>query len=218
MKKTNKNKAHAIIIFTTILFSIHSQAQVLQMKKNRVVIVADASYSMNEFMDGYTKVSLMTELINDLIAKAKEYPEIEIALRTFGNNPLNEQECSDSELEVPFFVGNESRITNTAGKISPYGQSPVCYSLSSTIKDFPQEENQEKFVLLIIDGTETCNGNLCETYKTINNTNITIFAIGMDVENTIATEFHCFPHFRNAHSKEEALNAMKDFIALIKPY
>jgi len=188
------------------------------MNKNRTVIIADASFSMGEFMNGPTKTTVMTNIITQLTNKAKEYPEIELALRVFGNNPLIEEECNNTELEAPFFVSNSARIINAANKITPYGSSPICLSLSSVVDDFPKDTNQTKFALLIVDGTETCNGNLCETYNSLSQKEITVFVIGLNIDNTIASEYHCFPHFHNTRTDEEAIKAMESFFSLIKPY
>jgi len=207
-----------LVTFAIILSTLASSSQGLRMHKKRVVIIADASLSMEEFFDGYPKSELQSELINTFADKALEYAEIEIALRVFGSGDNSENNCLDTKLQVPFQIGNTNRVKSEATKAVPTGSSPIGSTLLKTKTDFPKQENQSKYVLLIVDGTETCNRNLCEIYEKLKTEHIAVHIIGINVDALVSEDFTCFAHFHNTSSREEAANELMSFFDSIKPY
>lgn len=209
-------KTLLVAALSIIIFASYGQG--LKMHKKRIVIVADASLSMEEFFDGYSKSKLQTELIASFADKALEYAEIEVALRAFGIGDNSENNCADTKLLVPFQIGNTNRIKSEAAKASPQGSSPIGNTLLQVKKDFPEQENQSKYVLLLIDGTETCNQNLCEVYEQLKAEHIAVHIIGINVDTLVSEDFSCFANFHNTSSKEEALEELNKFFDSIKPY
>ncbi len=127
-----------------------------------VLIVFDASGSMEDKIRGETRIHIAKRVLEDVITKADS--SINIGLRVYGaSNPTGNQyiDCSDSKLLVLPGTNNRRTIISEIYKILPRGFTPITYSLSQAIQDLIPYKG-EKSIILISDGLETCGGDPCQ--------------------------------------------------------
>lgn len=127
-----------------------------------VLIVFDASNSMEDTIKGETRIHIAKRVLEDVITKADS--SINIGLRVYGSSsPTGNQyiDCSDSKLLVLPGTNNRRTIISEIYKILPRGFTPITYSLSQAIQDLTPYKG-EKSIILISDGLETCGGDPCK--------------------------------------------------------
>jgi Ca-activated chloride channel family protein len=175
-----KNKFFLVFILTLITTSSaysqvsnpflknSPQGNVYSGDKRTVLIVFDASASMEEKINGETKIHIAKRALDDVLLNAPQ--DINLGLRVYGaNSPKSNPyvDCFDSKLIVPPGISNRRTIVSEIYKILPRGFTPITYSLSQALQDISPYTG-EKSIILISDGLETCGGDPCELAKTIN--------------------------------------------------
>lgn len=176
----NLNKLFLILIFSLVAQTTSAYSQVsnpflkgnkltssFDRNKRTVLIVFDASGSMEEKMNGETRIHIAKRVLEDVLLKAPQ--DINLGLRVYGSsvprgNPS--LDCFDSKLVVIPGTNNRRSVISEIYKILPRGFTPITYSLSQALQDIAPYEG-EKSIILISDGLETCGGDPCELAQTI---------------------------------------------------
>lgn len=161
-------KVLAIVSFSCCLLSqisVLAQEVVHQKlpEKTRILFVLDGSGSMNAgWSENESRMDVAKSILARLVDSLKVNPKLELALRVYGHRYLRQSNnCTDSELEVPFGVGNHDAIIREIKDITPRGVTPITYSLLQAAKDFPPGPGYRNIVILITDGVESCGGDPC---------------------------------------------------------
>ena len=189
--------------------------------KRTVLIVFDASGSMEEKIRGETKIHIAKRVLEDVLLKADS--GVNVGLRVYGlseptGNPYFD--CSDSKLLVFPETNNRRAIVSEIYKVLPRGFTPITYSLSQAVQDLAPY-NGEKSVILISDGLETCGGDPCQLAQDINNSNIDlkIDVVGFGVKDDWAAQqqLKCIAlntkgKYFSAESADELANGLNESI------
>lgn len=128
--------------------------------------MVDASSSMTyNWMGTEKRMTTTGRLISAIVdSLTKKNPRIEFGLRLIGSQyPAQNKVCTDTKLEVPFGTYNGTNIVkNKARTIKPYGFTPIAYSLQKAAEeDFVQSDKYNYSIILVTDGGESCNGDIC---------------------------------------------------------
>ena len=155
-----------------------------------VLVVLDASGSMEDKIRGETKIHIAKRVLEDVITKAD--PNTNIGLRVYGaSNPTNNQyiDCSDSKLLVIPGTNNRRAIISEIYKVLPRGFTPITYSLSQAVQDMVPYKG-EKSIILISDGLETCGGDPCQLAQSLLNSGVDlkINVVGFGVRDNWAAQ------------------------------
>ena len=155
-----------------------------------VLIVFDASSSMEDKIRGETKIHIAKRVLENVITKADL--GINIGLRVYGaSNPTGNHyiDCSDSRLLVLPGTNNRRTIISEIYKILPRGFTPITYSLSQAVQDLIPYRG-EKSIILISDGLETCEGDPCQLAQSLVNSgiNLKIDVVGFGVKDDWAAQ------------------------------
>ena len=140
--------------------------------KRTVLIVFDSSGSMEDKIQGETKVHIAKKVLKEVLENADS--DVNIGLRVYGSSKPTgspRYDCLDSKLIVTPGINNRRTIINEIYKILPQGFTPITFSLSQAIQDILPYKG-EKSIILISDGLETCGGDPCLLSKNIADTNI----------------------------------------------
>lgn len=180
----------------------------------RVLIVLDASGSMKEPWGQSTRWETARQLLSKTIDSLQRvYPKVEFGLRLFGHQSRHsERNCRDSKLEVPFGKLNASNIQEILDKVTPKGWTPIAYSLEQAAQDFVTSGSQaHNAIILITDGLETCNGDICAAGRMLQEKKISLkpYVIGLGLANNEKHFFDCVGKFFDvvdAPQFREALN------------
>jgi Ca-activated chloride channel homolog len=184
-------------------------------KKNRILFIFDASYSMLNNWNSGQKMDVAKKLLGEFVDSLKTKPNLEIALRCYGHQHYigNGKNCKDSRLEVPFALpyNNAEKIKAKLYGIIPTGTTPIAYSLEQCATDFPPCENCNNIVILITDGQEECGGDPCAISLALQAKGVFLrpFIIGVGLNIDFADAFGCIGKFydvSNENNFKQVLN------------
>ena len=176
-----------IILFTILLFSFTLFANT---SDQQIALIFDASGSMWGQIDGVSKIKIARKAMTDLIKDLEKQKNIQLSLRIYGH--LNKQ-CDNSILEIPMGSENHSAIIEKINSIKPNGRTPIAFSLLESINDFNPNLTDQKVIILITDGKESCNGNTCEAAQKIKDAGIvaTIHVVGFGMKKNELASLNC---------------------------
>ena len=218
-----------VIVFYFIfsIFSFPASAQksnYFVSKTNRILFVLDASGSMKGLWQANSlnatprsKFELSKEiLIHTVDSISKINPRVEFALRVFGHqSPRSANNCKDTKLEVPFSKNNLALLIKQLDLIKPQGQTPIEYTLLQSIADFPADSMSNNAIVLITDGNETCNGNICDIASQMAEKGIVLkpFIVGLGLSDSLKKKFECAGLFYDVQNEDMFTSVMRVVIS-----
>ena len=211
-------------LFLLVLLStrVCSQTFTTNADTCNIMILLDASGSMNEIIGSQTKMQIARRCLDRVLQSIP--PFVRIGLRVYGHQSARiYHDCQDSKLEVAPDYNTRTRIRNALLGISPKGYTPLAYSLEQMANDFP--EGGENFVICITDGKETCGGKPCAVAEALRNSglNVVIHVVGFRIGEADREILMCIPEnsdglYFSADDEEELEEAMlKAVEASIRP-
>ncbi len=110
-----------------------------------------------------------------------------VALRYYGHRVAQERKdesCKDTELVVQFVPLDKPRFLGALDKAVPRGQTPIAYSLQQAAQDFGGPSDEERALILVSDGLETCGGDPLATVRDLaaKGFKVKVHTIGFDVD------------------------------------
>jgi Ca-activated chloride channel homolog len=205
-----------VFLIGSIGFCLHfnSIAQTRQQKvaeKTRLLFLLDASGSMlDPWGRNQTKLSVAKSILVKIVDSLRQNTKIELALRLYGHRfPPGVNNCTDTELVVPFKVKNHQLIIDRINGISPRGVTPISYSLEQSANDFPDQTGYRNLIILITDGIESCGGDPCAMSIALQRKGVFLqpYIIGLGL--TAEKSLECAGTYLNAETPgkfHEALN------------
>jgi len=156
----------------TIVPRIQAQAtSEIQAKQPRILILLDGSSSMLQpWSDGSSRFKTAGRIITDLMDSIYRInDQVEFSLRVYGHqSPVQQNNCYDTKREVMFSKNNRTQMFLRLSSIEPNGVSPIAFSLKEAAEqDLINEQQNAYSIILITDGGESCNGNICEVVRTL---------------------------------------------------
>jgi len=167
----------------------------------RVLILLDESSSMIlPWKDGTLKYKAAGQLIMKLMDSAYAInPEIEFSLRVFGHqSTVDENNCYDSKNEVPFAKENSTQMFLRLAAIRPLGITPIAYSLKEAGDIDMVDENKNVYSLVLItDGGESCNGDVCGAMKQLAKTKVFFkpYIVGLEDDPSLNGLYACMGNY-----------------------
>lgn len=163
--------AFRIFLFALILLLpiVNGAQKTVPAKIPRVLFLLDGSSSMIENWDAsksrFKQAEKVILALMDSLTKANS--QVEFGLRVFGHQyPAQEKNCFDTKLEIQFLRGNESQMQARLESLQGLGVSPIAYSLSQAAnEDFENENKYAYSIILLTDGGESCNGDICKVVQ-----------------------------------------------------
>lgn len=151
----------------------------------RIQIVLDVSGSMRSSLGSQIKIDAAKSAIRQTIAGLPDGSMV--ALRYYGHRVAQERKdesCKDTELVVQFQPLDKPRFLDALEKAVPRGQTPIAYSLQQAAQDFGAPSDEERGVILVSDGIETCGGDPLATVRdlTAKGFKVKVHTIGFDVD------------------------------------
>jgi len=155
-----------VVLFLWIPFCVQAQLNKPAPKIPRILFLLDGSSSMTE--DWNAKNTRLKEAgkfiltLMDSMSKAND--QVQFGLRVFGHQyPAQQKYCYDTKREVAFSRDNAAQMAFRLESLHPYGVSPIAYSLSQAAEeDFENESKYAYSIVLVTDGGESCDGDLCK--------------------------------------------------------
>ncbi len=219
--KLNKYAKRIIVAGIIILFPFFLFGQ--QNKKSRVLFLLDASSSMTyKWNDNYTRFDIASNILLRIVDSIYSLnPEVEFALRAYGTQyPAIEKNCSDTRLEVPFNIQNGYQIKTKLKNISPIGFSPIAYSLRQAADNELDDANRYDYsIIFITDGGESCNGDVCATFKDFlkKKIKVTPYIIGLDKNEQLNLLYECMGNYIKVAEPDDINLAIKTIVNANRP-
>ena len=151
----------------------------------RIQIVLDVSGSMRSSLGSQVKIDAAKSAIRQTVAGLPEGSVV--ALRYYGHRVAQERKdesCRDTELVVQFQPLDKTRFLSALDQAVPRGQTPIAYSLQQAAQDFGAPSDEERAMILVSDGIETCGGDPLATVRdlTAKGFKVKVHTIGFDVD------------------------------------
>lgn len=200
-----------LLLAPTLLSAQYSSSY--RPKTTRILFVLDGSGSMKEQWEGKTKFELARQLLVKMVDSIhRADPTIETGIRVFGHQyPKSAKNCKDSKLEIPFSEKSTTKIDSFLSKVEPKGYTPIAYSIYQSAEDFPDDKTAKNVIILITDGIETCDGDICAAGRMLQEKRISLkpFIIGLGLKLAEQKQFDCVGTFFDATNEtgfKEALD------------
>ncbi|MEZ4795234.1 MAG: VWA domain-containing protein [Flavobacteriaceae bacterium] len=150
----------ALLLF--LISSIHTYSQTSENTNGEapIIFIYDASGSMWGAMDGKTKMEIAKEVLNSSVDRLGK--DQKVGLVAYGHRKKGD--CKDVEFLVPSSNTSKTTISRALSGIKPIGMTPLAYSATLVI-DQLRNSKEKATIILVTDGIESCNGNICDVVK-----------------------------------------------------
>lgn len=157
-------------ILLSLLLHSAAVAQTIEEKHHRILLVLDASWSMNERFDStHTRYQAAAAFIIQLMDSIyKRNDEVEFGLRVYGHQyPSGANQCYDTKSEVMFSRDNYEQMKMRLADIKPKGISNTYAALSDALTyDVERHDGYYYHLILLTDGGEACSRDVCAVANT----------------------------------------------------
>jgi Ca-activated chloride channel family protein len=159
----------------------------------KLVLVLDSSGSMKEPAGGgQTKIVAARTALTRVVGKLPE--EAQVGLRVYGATVFKRSQpgaCTDTQLTVPIGTGNRPALRTAIAKYTPYGETPIGYSLQEAAKDLGAEG--KRTIVLVSDGEATCAPEPCAVARSIakQGIDLKIDVVGFRVTGKARSDLQC---------------------------
>ncbi len=209
------NRILLMLLSLVLLIAATHSTKAQKQKETRILFLMDASSSMSlPWYEKTTRFEAASRIVLSIIDSMYAVNnEVEFAVRTYGTEyTAAEKNCFDTRLEVPFSMQNVSQIKQKLKYIRPIGSSPIAYSLQEASRnELSNTQNYEYSFILLTDGGESCNGNICDMYKKLveNKVKVLPYIIGLDTNKQLLSYYNCLGKYVNVKDPGDIANAVK---------
>ncbi len=135
-------------------FSLHSYTQ--QDAPSPILFIYDASGSMWAPMDGQTKKDIASKVLSTTVNNLPSNQNI--GLIAYGHRKKGD--CDDIEFLIDLKNSTKKNVVNTVKNMNALGKTPLARSAALAINSL-KESKTKATIILITDGIESCDGNIC---------------------------------------------------------
>ncbi len=198
------------VCFAASVCSSAQGAKPVQGLPVRILIIFDASNSMQAKYEGVTRIEAAKSLMNRIVDSLQRIPKLELALRIYGAEKMYPPgDCNDSHLAVPFALHNTAQIKSHVVPLKPTGITPIAHSLDLAADDFPPTP-ATNIILLITDGIEECGGDPCESARKLRERGIVFkpYILGIGISQEQSRTFDCVGQYFSVEEPNALLNVV----------
>lgn len=170
-------------------------------RKTRILFLLDGSGSMLGQWENGLRIDVAKQYLGELVDSLSVNESLELALRVYGHQYHSSvKNCEDTRLEVPFDRSNHESIQTALASVKPKGTTPIAFALRQAADDFPQGDDVRNIVIILTDGIESCDGDVCEVSLALQQRNIFLrpFVIGLGMNETFREQFGCVGQYFDA--------------------
>jgi hypothetical protein len=160
-----------------------------------VALVLDASGSMNGRLgDGTVKLAAAKQAVYGFVEGLGD--DVRLSFRAYGHgSPRSEKNCRDTELLVDFAAAADvrERVVGGARGLRAQGYTPITLVIELAAKDLLRESAEERLVVLVSDGLETCEGDPCAAARALKDADaeLVIHTVGFGVDDATRFQLQC---------------------------
>lgn len=213
-----------ILLFVSILFAKLSGAQVKNMyAQPRILILLDESSSMlQRWSGGKEKHKVANEIILKLMDSVWAFNnQVEFSLRVFGSQyTVPEHNCTDTRNEVPFRKQNRTQMEFRLDDIQPLGITSIAYALNEAAeKDLIDEEKNAYSIVLLTDGGESCNGDICAVMERLTRNKVFFkpYILSLEDEPGLKNVYACMGNYLTVTKRADIGTAIGAIVESFRP-
>lgn len=185
----------------------HAQKTSAAPEKTRVLVILDCSQSMWDKWQSDTKIKVTQKVLLRLLDSIHEQGDMEVALRVFGH--LN-KDAFGTQLEVPFEENNIYKLQSKIKTLVPNGGCTAASALNSSLNDFPRDGKSRNIILIITDGMDDSDGDICDVAHKVNESGnvVQTFIVGIGNAQDFQHQLDCagrFTYLANEEYLDETL-------------
>lgn len=194
-------KALLLLALVAIGNTLPAQRAASAPEKTRVLLILDCSHSMWDKWQSDAKIKVAQKVLLSFLDSISAQSDMEVALRVFGH--LNKGSFA-TRLEVPFEADNNYRLQSKIKTLVPNGGCTAASALTSSLNDFPHDDNARNIILIITDGMDDCDGNICDVARQVQLSGIVVktFIIGIGNPDDFQHRLDCAGRFSYLPSEE----------------
>ena len=148
-----------ITLFCVMGFIFQAQAQE-QDVPSPILFIYDASGSMWGQLQGKTKKEIASEVLSTTVNKLPSNQHV--GLIAYGHRKKGD--CNDIEFLIDLKNTSKDKVTKAVTNINSLGKTPLARSATLAINSL-RETKTKATIILITDGIESCDGNICDIVK-----------------------------------------------------
>ncbi len=148
-----------LVLLCAFCFVFNSNAQETE-TPSPIIFIYDASGSMWGQMQGKTKMEIASSVLTSSVDNLPENQKI--GLVAYGHRKKGD--CKDVEFLVDVDNGTKTQVNSALKGIIPLGMTPLAYSATQVI-DKLRSSKEKATIILVTDGIESCDGNICDVVK-----------------------------------------------------
>lgn len=190
-----------------------ARTQAAQQEKTRVLLILDCSSSMWERWQSNAKIKVTQTVLLKFLDSVANQPNFEVALRVFGH--LN-KEAYGTRLEVPFEKNNNYRIQSKIKTLVPKGGCTIDQALTNSLNDFPMASDARNIILVITDGIDDCDGNICQVAQQVQKSGVVVqtFLLGIGNSGDFGSRIGCAGRFTYVPNEEQYTQTLYNIFSL----
>ena len=154
-----------------------------------MVLIFDSSGSMAAQINGKSRMEIAKKSVSKFLKTLDKNEKFKLSIVLYGHKGSNASSsqnvsCNGIDEIVPMNIVNSNDIEGVIAPLKPTGWTPISSSLKKAQNILATDTSDQKYILLVSDGKETCGGNPIETVKSIKqeNSDIIVNVIGFDVD------------------------------------
>ena len=202
------------IIIVLLLAALTARAQhTPRQETTRVLLILDCSQSMWDKWQSDSKIKVTQQVLLRFLDSIQGHTDMEVALRVFGH--LNKDAIS-TQLEVPFAPDNAYQLKSKLKTLVPNGGCTAATALDRSLKDFPKDDHARNIILIITDGMDDPDGNLCDVAQRIqqSGTIVQTFIIGIGSPDNFKQQPDCAGRFTLLTNEERFDETLREIFFL----
>jgi len=184
-----------------------------------VHLIFDASGSMLQRMEGGRRIDIAKRIVGEVLDE--RIPEqVPIALRAYGHTAPH---SCESELLVPPATGNQAAVRDMVDGIQAVNlaRTPIAASLDAVRQDLSEYRDQQRLVVLLTDGEETCDGDVGQAVSALieDGLDISLNIVGFHIDEIgLQAEFERFAEqgggeYFGSRDEEELIEGLSQALA-----
>ena len=214
-------------IFLLFLISFKAAAQLPVtpegVKQPRILILMDGSSSMlqpwNDKIKRFDAAAKVVSTLMDSIYHVNS--QVEFGLRVYGHQfPAQDNNCTDTKREVMFSKDNYTQMALRMASLHPSGVSPIAYALKEAATlDLEDELHNAYSIILLTDGGESCNGDICQVVETLISRKIFFkpYIVSMVDYAPLRNQYSCLGNFLTVGQEKDLVPAVMSIVNDYRP-
>lgn len=182
-------------------------------EKTNLLLILDCSNSMWDKWQSDSKIKVTQQVLLRLLDSIEGQHHIDIALRVFGH--LNNRDLG-TQLEVPFGPDNLYKLRSKIKTLVPNGGCTAASALTNSLNDFPRSPQSRNLLLIITDGLDECDGDICDVARRVNGSGAVVqtFIIGIGSAENFTTSLDCAGRFTLLSDEERFAETLYQILLL----